>query len=466
MNKIYFFLLVMLVSITHAQEFNFQKGVVINEVPMVSDSTATYALYLPQKFESSQKWPLLFVFDPEGNGPRAVQAFKEVSDEYGLIVVASNSIRNDVIEKNLAKFDKLSIEVSKKFPIQNTRIFTAGFSGGARLATSIAVITNKIEAVIACGASFSSNTKYYPTKPNFYFIGITGIYDFNNTEMTSVKEYLTNKKIPNELFVFNGRHEWPDAPTLQEAFKWIQLRHLKKYNRLTKEAHLQQYQKEMQVVNDLVTYNREKAIRHLNRVYKNYKLVLEVDSLKKKIRNLKKDKAYKIRARKDWLAVLEEDDLRSMYALYFQDDLKAVNFDNLGWWESQLKQIDSISQSNDFYKSRTGKRLKDLMANASKEIAWTLKDSTQTKKWLYINIFSVLANKTYKPAYFNIIQYGAKKLDYDLALYYTEELFLNGFDDLEKLKKLEGTSVFFLSPDYMELEDIYFKEEEEPESPN
>jgi hypothetical protein len=150
-----------------------------------------------------------------------------------------------------------------------------------------------------------------------------------------------------------------------------------------------------------------------------------------------------------------------MYALYFREDLEALNFDNLAWWESQLQQIDSFTKSKEFFKKRTGKRLQSLLFTAAKEVSMTLTDATDTKKWLYTNIFMTLANKNYNQAYFNIIQYGAKKLDYDLALFYTDELFKNGFTDLETLYNIEGASLFFVLPDYLELEDFYFNQEKD-----
>jgi pimeloyl-ACP methyl ester carboxylesterase len=461
MKKIYFLLLVMLVSFSQAQDFRFKKGVIIKEVPMVTDSIGSYALYLPKDFQMNKTWPVLFAFDPAGDGERAATVFKEVAEQYGFIIVASNSIKNDLLEKNLPRFDKLSVEIAQTFPIQKTRVMLAGQSGGARLATTIAVITNKVEAVIACGASFSDKPDYYPTKPNFYFVGITGVYDFNNIEMEFAQEYLNRKKIPNELFVFDGGHEWPDAATVAKAFKWIEFRYQKKYNKLPKDTLLLQYKKDFDAASQLATYNKEAALRSLNRIYKNYKPQLKTDSLKKIIRNLKKAPDYKARVKKDWQAILEEDDLRNMYALYFREDLEALNFDNLAWWESQLQQIDSFTKSKEFFKKRTGKRLQSLLFTAAKEVSMTLTDATDTKKWLYTNIFMTLANKNYNQAYFNIIQYGAKKLDYDLALFYTDELFKNGFTDLETLYNIEGASLFFVLPDYLELEDFYFNQEKD-----
>lgn len=460
MNRLLFLLFLLITTGIYAQQFRLKKGVVIDQVEMITDSTATYALYLPTEFEMNKKWPLIFVFDPEGNGKRAVDVFKDAAEKYGFMVVASNVIRNDILEKNLARFDKLSLEIGKTYPVQTTRIFTAGFSGGARLATTIAVITKKIEAVIACGASFSTDVVYYPKRADFYFIGLAGNDDFNYSEMESAQKYLDVRRIPNELLTFKGAHEWPDAKQISEAFKWIQLRYLTKLNKLPREELFALYQEDLQEANELATFDKENAIAELARIRKNYDQRLNTDSLKKKFRLLKRDPLYKARKKKDQAATWEEEDLRSMYALYFRDDLDSLNFDNLGWWESQLQQIDSFTTSKDYFKKRTGKRLKSLLFTAAKEVASTQKDSTDSQKWLYTNIFMTITNKKYKQAYFNVIGHAAKKLNYDMALFYTEELFKNGFKDLEKLKKIPGASIFFVSPAYQELEDTYFKKEE------
>ena len=457
MKKFVLFLLLSVTMVSHAQELRLKKGVVLDTIPMVSDSLASYALYLPTSFTMNTKWPVLFAFDPQGDGQKAVNVFKGIAEKYGIIVVASNTIKNDLLETNLVKFNKLSIEIAKNFPVNSSRIFTAGLSGGARLATTIAVISKKMEAVIACGASFSTNVAYYPQKPNFYFIGIVGKEDFSYVEMTSAKTYLDNKKIPNELLVFNGGHNWPDEQTIDRAFNWIQFQYLLKNKKLSTEQIEKQYTAYLKLADSIANIDKEAAIRYLNRISENYKMVSGTDSLKKKIRILKKDPVYKANLRRDQEAILEEEDLKSMYALYFQEDIEKVNMDNLAWWENQFKQIDSFTVSKDYFKVRTGKRIQGLFYTAAKEVAMTLKDSTSSEKWLYINIFTTLVNKKDRKAYFNIIQYGAQKLNYDLALYYTEELFENGFTDLEKLKSISGASLFFVSPAYLELEDTYFE---------
>ncbi|WP_340065175.1 hypothetical protein [Ascidiimonas aurantiaca] len=459
MNR-YLCILVFLLGLPYAssQEMQLLKGRITDSVPLDAAPSETYAIYLPSSFEVNKKWPLLFVFEPEGKGRNAVSVFRKMAERDGYIVVSSNAIGNGVISENLKAFDRLSGEVFKKLPIDPRRVYTAGLAGGARLATSVAIATKKMDGVIACGALFSSDPSTFPRLRKTYFIGITGEEDYNYAEMRWAHDYMSQNSIPNELFIFEGGNEWPPQHIIERVFDAIKLRLMKRevlpVNMDTVTA---QYNRKYKAVAKMLQINKKvRAVEMLEDMRKNYKPFFDTDSIRKQIRALKKDKVYRTSLYRENKALINESDLRINYIELLLEDLEKIEMDKLGWWEFENKRLDSLVKDTDPYKSKMGKRLKSLLYAAGKEAASGFKGDKETEEWLFIQIFTSLANPEDTEVLMEIIQYATKKVSYDIALYYTELLFKTGFQDLEKFESLEGASLFFLSPEYAELKEKYF----------
>src|SRR6478672_7438128 len=126
-------------------------GIVHGSVAVAAQTTNSYALYLPSAYSPSKRWPLLLVFDPFARGEVSVKLFHDAAERYGYIVVGSNNSRN--FEDPSAAIRTLWADVKERYAIDPQRIYTAGLSGGARVASSVALACNHcIAGVIACGA--------------------------------------------------------------------------------------------------------------------------------------------------------------------------------------------------------------------------------------------------------------------------------------------------------------------------
>src|SRR5215475_13441521 len=112
-------------------------GTVHASVTVAADPTNSYALYLPSGYSANKRWPLLLVFDPFARGEISVKLFYEAAEKYGFIVVGSNNSRN--FQDPSAAIRTLWADVKERYAIDPRRIYTAGLSGGARVASSIAL---------------------------------------------------------------------------------------------------------------------------------------------------------------------------------------------------------------------------------------------------------------------------------------------------------------------------------------
>src|SRR5680860_1623223 len=151
-----------------AQQMTLKKGIVIDSLPVsVNDTISeTFSLYLPQKFEVSSTWPILFVFDMEGHGKQAMNLISAAAEEQGYILAASNNLRDTLpISDNILIANRLFNAVTEFLPIHKERIYVGGFSGGGRFSTLIPTFIKGIQGVLICGATVANTCLLY-TSPS------------------------------------------------------------------------------------------------------------------------------------------------------------------------------------------------------------------------------------------------------------------------------------------------------------
>ena len=133
--------------------------------------------------------------------------------------------------------DALFMDTFERFEIDAGRVYTSGFSGGSRAALAVAVITKKVQGVIACGAGFPTAPSYKPTSVDkFVYIGLVGNKDMNYSEHHDVQQTLNNLNIENELLVFEGIHEWPPSKTIVKALGWLEVQNARHHGQRPAEA--------------------------------------------------------------------------------------------------------------------------------------------------------------------------------------------------------------------------------------
>jgi predicted esterase len=197
-------------------------GAVHASVTVAADPTNSYALYLPAAYSPAKRWPLLLVFDPFARGEVSVKLFHEAAEKYGFIVVGSNNSRN--FQDPSAAIRTLWADVKERYAIDPRRIYTAGLSGGARVASSVALACKGcIAGVIACGAGLPNGAATPGPEVADWFL-LTGTTDFNYPELLRLKDALAAQKAVSRLVVFDGPHGWMPKEDAERALAWLQLR--------------------------------------------------------------------------------------------------------------------------------------------------------------------------------------------------------------------------------------------------
>jgi dienelactone hydrolase len=199
---------------------NLPKGQIINKVVCIGHTDHSYAVYLPRAYTSSRKWPILFAFDPRARGQLAIEPFREGAEKYGYILVGSNNTQNGPWKPNEEAIHILLNDAALRFMVNRDRFYTAGFSGGGRLAALVALM-GFAKGAIVCSGGFP--TVETPNKIAFSFFGTAGYDDSNYYEMRRIDEDLNKQGTPHRLIIFQGGHEWPPVAVGTQAIVWLEL---------------------------------------------------------------------------------------------------------------------------------------------------------------------------------------------------------------------------------------------------
>lgn len=211
-------LLLALALAAGAQEL--PKGKLVEKVGCQANANQSYALYLPSNYDPHRRWPILYCFDPMARGRLPVERFQEGAEKFGYIVVGSNNSRNGPWPPTAEAAKAVWHDTHARFSIDDARVYTTGFSGGARAATWLALNVHSA-GVVACGGGFPDSKT--PAAVPFAFFGVAGIDDFNYHEMRQIGRDLGALGAVHRIAMFNGDHTWAPVPLATEALGWFEL---------------------------------------------------------------------------------------------------------------------------------------------------------------------------------------------------------------------------------------------------
>ena len=204
-----------------ADTATFRPGVVYDSVHCRAHPEETYALCLPKAYNSGKTFPVIFFFDAHARGGLPVKKYKMPANSFGFILVASNNSKNgqeaQVRNKIIYHFMQ---DVEQRFSVNPNRIYTGGFSGGARVAAGIGLSNKDIAGVIGCAAGFPRLNHIVNTR--LAYVGIVGNTDFNYLEMKQLNKELGAAHWNHCLLLFDGHHQWPPVQTMKRAFDFLQ----------------------------------------------------------------------------------------------------------------------------------------------------------------------------------------------------------------------------------------------------
>lgn len=445
-----------------AQQTLYPNGAITDSL-IVQDSTGqTYSLFLPSGYTQDREWPLVVISDLEDKQAKALQYLQEPAEQEGYILVASNAISDNAsLANNMLRTGSLIRTVMQHLAIDKDRIYVAGFDLGARFSTLIPIFIEEVDGVISNGAPIPNIEVLVDRKP-FHFIGIVGRRDFTFPDMVNVKRSLSRLKFPNHLLIHDEDTEWPSKANFKKAFQIFTLSAMAKGHVEKDEAFIaESWKEDLGTIESLRQKRKlllaEQYSGELQRIYRPLK---NVDSLKTTMKAIRKEKLYKNLRRGESNALLKETLLREDYLFYLDDDISTYNFNNLGWWDFQMSELDKFINANTSIEQAMGHRLKKYVNALIEDNINVLEEETTRDETalLLLWMMKTITEPSDYDFYLMVISHSAEKEDYGTAQFYLEELLKAGFRDKDKLNTLEHTGLFRISPDYKRILDRYFKE--------
>src|SRR5260370_21447673 len=154
-------------------------GTLVPSVTCKSNAKETYALYLPSAYSATRKWPIVYVFDPGGRGQVAAAVVQAAAEKFGYIVAASNNSKNGPLGGSAEAAIAVWQDTQQRFSVDVHRRYVAGMSGGARVATSIALSCGDCVAGVfshAAGVSPGTGASHNIEISHFCCVGECGLY--------------------------------------------------------------------------------------------------------------------------------------------------------------------------------------------------------------------------------------------------------------------------------------------------
>jgi hypothetical protein len=388
------------------------------KIEIVEGNTDYYAYAMRKIYQG--RLPLFVLIDPHGNGKLAVNKFKSALQDYQIIIIGLNNVRN-----NTPRYDvliKQAVESAlQDLPADKVNIFYSGFSGGARMAFQYA-LNNSCKGVIMCGAGPQNNMLM---KADFPMVAVSGIKDFNFIEQYYSPASPLVQKPDFISFYFNGKHEWPPSDIIKESISFLLMKSglLANITEKTIKSILNKKDSLLSAHEYLLAFKvLEKAYKTCDDDYKEIFL-----SELKMINNNQSTKTF----------FLSFEEILKMENARHQDYYRCLFTKDINWWLDAIKKIDARTKGAEdslitYSLLRTRAYLGILLYSVTSAAVHEQRDNSLIEKLLII--YENLEPENPDVFYFNALN-ALRHNNIQLCLRYLEQSKDLGFNDFNLLKK-------------------------------
>lgn len=320
--------------VTPARDTSISKGEAHPGIFCTKDTFQSYALYLPSNYTADRVFPVIYFFDSHADGLLPVKKYQSLAEKYAYIIAGSNNSKNGLPRETTQEIvNAFFMDVQQKFSVDLQRTYTGGFSGGSRVAGSAAFFRGGISGVIGCGAGFPSDQ---PVQSTFDYIGLVGNADFNMIEMKNLDRTLETSSSAHQLIVFEGKHEWPPAEVMEEAFRFFEISAMKNGKAEKKDSVIQAYL--------LLQEKKIKQLRNKNRIVALWDLYRKLSVNLYGLADVSEfnDELISIENSPELIKALKKElDEEKTELARQQEYSKAFTAKGFAWWNREIKSLKS-----------------------------------------------------------------------------------------------------------------------------
>lgn len=431
-NASFFLLLLASVSCVSGQQTKiqaFENSKVYPAVKCVADTNVSYALFLPPSYDKTKPCPVLFLFDPHGDGLLPVNLFNVEAAKNGFIIAGSNNSKNGMpVEQTTAIYQKMLADLTSRFNIEKKAVYVCGFSGGSRVAGAIAITEGGVAGVVGCGAGLP-NINQNPVQP-FSYLAIVGNQDFNYSEIQQLDESLEAAGYQHHLLVFDGIHQWPPKELLPDIFTWIRFDAMRQKAIPADRAYIDLFIENNDKIASAFTSKGQLPLQQEIYIKMMHYLqgLTDVAPLQSEINRLSAEQEV-IEYKKQQKQLLElERELQQKYAPQFQTQ-------SLAWWTKEATQLQLLTEkpgepgTNQVYK----RVLAFLSMNSYSYSNSALKQGDLVAAAKFIEIYR-LVDPTNAEHRYMAAKVAALNQNPDACFMALNQAFELGFKDINRLK--------------------------------
>jgi hypothetical protein len=434
-----------------------EKGKVIPSVGCIKNVSHTYALYLPASYSADKKYPLIICFDAHGSGYKPVELFQEQAEKFGYILAGSNVSKNGMpMETTFGHYDILLDDLLTRFNIDKSRIYTCGFSGGSRVASSIAITKGGIAGVIGCSAGFPNVKDGIPKK--FDYFGYAGNDDMNYAEMVTLDRTLENSGFRHQLLVFNGTHDWPPKEYIAESILWTELNAMKDIKKATDKAFVNEQLAafDKQFTDSQKTGRAYEEYLLTKKIINYFKGLADVKKYEDQLSAMEKDPAVQNGIKKEQADQQKEQMLQQKY-------IEKLSTEKIAWWKREVTLLDNYTSTtkNEAEKHMVKRVLEYLSLALYSNSSSAYAQNNFAEAEHYVELYALIDPDNPEPE-FMWAQIFARKKDIDKSLTHLKKSAELGFK--EKVR-VENDSIFLkLNSDkrFAEILDMITKNQNKP----
>jgi len=203
-----------------------------------------------------------------------------------------------------------------------------------------------LELAIENSAFYDYKTKL---KKNFSYVGMVNTNNYRLKSFKRNASYLKRKGIEASIIGYQEASQYPSNELLKKPLRWFTLQAMLQ-GRIPKDSvwvHTE-YQKELAKAElDIKKGKFLSGYTAIKQMYSRYHLFFDTKELKEKQAEIRKLKGYKREKRLQNKYTLQENELRNSYTILMDEDIAFKEYKNLGWWESQIAELDTIFKKND-----------------------------------------------------------------------------------------------------------------------
>jgi len=208
-------------------------GRVLERLVSRADTSQRYALYLPSRYTTDRRWPVLFLLDPRGRALIPMAWLQRAAERLGYVVVSSyNTLSDGPIEPNYAAMEAMLEDVQRTLSVDSRRFYLVGFSGTARFAWDMSLrLPGTVAGIVGAGAATPGGrgwARAHIGSSSPVLFGAIGLLDPNYEEVRTLDAELDSTRTPHHVERFIGAHEWPPRDLADRALTFFELQAMRR----------------------------------------------------------------------------------------------------------------------------------------------------------------------------------------------------------------------------------------------